>query len=89
MASRHASAKAAVNSRSDGEPPVPLARASTVSLVDVHPSTVIEPNEPDTDDASAEWSTAGSTSASVVRTASIVAMSGASIAAPLAIPPTV
>ena len=69
--------------------PSPLASTSTVSLVEVQPSTVIVLNEAATASRSAACSVAGSTAASVVQTASMVAMFGASMAAPLAMPPTV
>ena len=60
-----------------------------MSLVLVQPSTRSSWNEPSTAPVSAVWSARGSTAASVVRTASIVAIAGESIAAPLAIPPIV
>ena len=68
----------------------PTARRMTVSLVDVHPSDdmrVEALRDPGPQDVGER---AGARpAASVVSTASIVAMFGASIAAPLAMPPTV
>jgi hypothetical protein len=59
-----------------------------VSLVEVQPSTVMALKLSATP-ARSDWvSRSGATQASVVSTASIVAMFGASMAAPLAIPPT-
>ena len=55
----------------------------------MQPSTVMELNEAATASCSAFWRVGASTAASVVQRASIVAMLGASMAAPLAIPPTV
>ncbi len=59
-----------------------------MSLVEVQPSTVIWLKLRLTASCSARFSVLGSTAASVVSTASMVAMLGASMAAPLAIPPT-
>ena len=59
-----------------------------MSFVDWQPSTDIALNESATPARRIRWSVSGSASASVVSTASIVAMSGASMAAPLAMPPT-
>ena len=59
-----------------------------MSLVDVHPSTVSELNDGPTAAVSAACNAGGSTLASVVSTANMVARCGASIAAPLAIAPT-
>ena len=56
--------------------------------MDVQPSTVISLNECLTALPSAAFSTCGDEVASVVSMASIVAMFGESIAAPLAMPPT-
>ena len=77
--------------RTDGSmgPARPLARRSTVSLVDSAPSTVRQLNEVATAPCSSPVAVVGSTAASVVSTASMVAMLGSSMAAPLAIPPTV
>ena len=69
-------------------PARPLASRTTVSLVEQHPSTVISLKLAATARRRTPHRTSGSHSASVVSTASIVAMSGASIAAPFAIPPT-
>ena len=59
-----------------------------MSLVDVQPSTDIELKESRTAMRSRSASGPGSTAASVVRKASMVAMSGASMPAPLAMPAT-
>ena len=56
--------------------PAPLARSSTVSLVEVHPSTSRVLKLSATPATSARCSCSGVASASVVRTASIVAMFG-------------
>ena len=88
---RHTSATPAARSSGvAGGPATPLARTITVSLVDVQPSTTsaVEASRA-TAAPQRRCSSAGSTAASVVSTASIVAMFGASIAAPLAMPPTV
>jgi len=69
--------------------PRPLASTSTVSFVDVAPSTVMALNDAATASCSAFCRVGASTAASVVQTASMVAMLGASMAAPLAMPPTV
>ncbi len=69
--------------------PRPLASTSTVSLVDVHPSTVMALKEASTAATSAVRRVPGSTAASVVHSANMVAMLGASMAAPLAMAPTV
>ena len=60
-----------------------------MSLVEVAPSTVMQLKVSVTASRRTCWRTAGSAWASVVSTASIVAMFGWSIAAPLAMPPTV
>src|SRR5580658_49728 len=78
---------AAVSAPSDGLEPAPLAMTRTVSLVEVQPSTVMELNETPTAACSAACSVCVSTAASVVHNANMVAMLGASMAAPLAIPP--
>ena len=70
-------------------PARPLASSSTVSLVDWAPSTVSRLKLPATAARRMSCNSAGSAAASVVSTASIVAMFGSSIAAPLAMPPTV
>ena len=72
-----------------GSPACPLASTRTVSLVDVQPSTVNPLKVSSTARPSARRSVAGGQATSVVRTASIVAMCGASMAAPLAMAPTV
>ena len=59
-----------------------------MSFVEVQPSTDIALKLSSTPARSADRSRSAGTSASVVSTASIVAMFGASIAAPLAMPPT-
>ena len=69
-------------------PLLPLARASTQSLVEHSPSTVIALNVSFTTELSARCRIDGSTAASVVRNASIVAINGSIIPEPLAIPPT-
>ena len=75
--------------RSTG-PAAPLASRSTVSLVEVQPSTVegVEACRPRRARSAAVSCAGRRPAASVVSTASIVAMLGASIAAPLAMPPT-
>src|SRR5918993_287354 len=81
--SRQAAATAAANAAgSAGAPERPLASSSTVSLVDVQPSTVTALKLSATPACRMRSSVDGSTSASVVRTASMVARLGASIAAP-------
>ena len=67
---------------------MPLASRITVSFVDVQPSVIRMLKLDATPARRTRWSTAGSAAASVVSTASIVAMFGASMAAPLAMPPT-
>ena len=69
-------------------PASPLDSRTTVSLVEQQPSTVISLKLVATAARSTRESASGSHGASVVRTASIVAMSGDSMAAPFAIPPT-
>ncbi len=69
-------------------PARPLDKSTTVSLVEQHPSTVISLKLSETELRRIRESVPLSQLASVVRTASIVAMSGESIAAPFAIPPT-
>ena len=58
-------------------------------MVDVEPSTVMTLKDASTASCRAAWRVAGSTAASVVHSASMVAMFGASMAAPLAMAPTV
>ena len=86
--SAQASATASASRSSSVRPRDPLARRSTVSLVDVHPSTERALNERSTPAWRTARRTSGTATASVVSTASIVAMLGESMAAPLAIPPT-
>src|ERR1700685_2328574 len=74
---RQASYSAAVRTAREGLAPSPLASTSTVSLVEVQPSTVMVLNEAATASRSAACKVAGSTTASVVHTASMVAMLGA------------
>src|SRR6185437_8179875 len=86
--SAHTSVRARVNSVLSGATPLaPLAISSTVSLVDMQPSVSSRSNVVAVAVRSAASSWAGSRSASVVSTQSMVARPGASIAAPLAIPP--
>ena len=85
----HTSVSASVNAWRSTGPARPPASTSTVSLVERAPSTFRQSNDSETAAASARWSAARSMAASVVTTASIVAMAGESIAAPFAIPPTV
>ena len=68
-------------------PLAPLAISSTVSLVDMQPSVSSRSKVAAVAFRSAASSWAGSRSASVVSTHSMVARPGASIPAPLAIPP--
>ena len=67
-------------------PEAPLASASTVSLVDVSPSTVMWLKDSFTAAHSTSRKTVGATAASVVMKASMVAMRGWIIPAPLATP---
>src|SRR5688572_14079452 len=88
--SRAAALSAAVNSSGLGVMPLaPLDRTITVSLVDRQPSESTRSKLWLVAAFSAVPRSAGSTTASVVRTTSIVARLGASIPAPLAMPPTV
>ena len=70
-------------------PEAPLAISSTVSLVDWQPSESSRSNDCAVAARRAASAVAASTSASVVMTTSIVASAGASMPAPLAMPPTV
>ena len=72
---------------SGATPDAPLAITSTVSLVDMQPSVSSRSKVVAVAVRSAASSRAGSRSASVVSTHSMVASPGASIPAPLAIPP--
>src|SRR3954463_4525174 len=86
----HAAVSASVNSSAGGRIPLaPLAMTRTVSLVDRQPSESTRSKLTPVACFSARCSTAGSTTASVVRTTSIVARLGASIPAPFAMPPIV
>src|SRR5919107_2858427 len=85
-----AAVSASVNSSAPGVTPLaPLAITITVSLVDRQPSESTRSTLTLVARFSAGWSACGGTTASVVSTTSIVARLGASIPAPLAIPPTV
>src|SRR4051794_17609516 len=72
-----------------GTPVAQLARTSTVWLVDRQPSESTRSKDRLVDVFSAGPSTSVGTTASVVRTTSIVARLGASMPAPLAMPPMV
>ena len=85
----HAAVRASVRAAGEGVAPNPLASTSTVSLVDVAPSTVMTLNDALTASRRAACRVPGSTAASVVHNASIVAMFGASMPAPFAMAPTV
>ncbi len=87
--SRQASASRPPNSPVSTGPAAPEASSSTVSLVDSAPSTVRQLNDTPTADRRRSVAVVASRRASVVSTASIVAMFGSSIAAPLATPPMV
>ena len=78
--------EASVTGAEDGTPPV--AKRSTVSLVEVSESTVIRLKLRSTAPARRAWSTGAGRSASVNANPSIVAMSGAIIPLPLVIPAT-
>ena len=85
-----AAVSASVNSSADGVTPLaPLASTITVSLVERQPSESTRSKDRLVAVFSAACSVCGSTTASVVRTTSIVARLGASMPAPLAMPPTV
>ena len=80
---------ASVKSGSDGVIPLaPLASTVTVSLVDMQPSESSRSKVTRVAARSAASRSAAGTTASVVSTTSIVASCGASMPAPLAIPPT-
>ena len=83
----HALARASSNDSRSTRPAVPLARTITVSFVEVAPSTTNELKEEATAPTKAFLISLGVSSASVLRTASMVAISGSSIAAPFAMPP--
>ncbi len=88
--SAQTSVSTAANSATPGEvPAAPLASSSTVSLVDMQPSVSSRSKVTRVASRSAWSSSAGLRSASVVSTQSMVARAGASMPAPLAIPPTV
>src|SRR5438445_426679 len=76
-------------SRPGSTPDAPLASSSAVSFVLVSPSTEMALKLRSPTRRGSGWSVAGSATASVVSTASSVAMSGWIMPAPLAIPPTV
>src|SRR5438270_13853000 len=86
--SMHASVTTARRASGSTAPATPLAKSSTVSFVDVQPSTDIRLKDSATPPARASWRSSGDAAASVVSTASMVATLGASIAAPLAMQPT-
>ena len=65
-----------------------MAKTSSVSLVEVSPSTVIALNERALARVTIAWSTGAGIAASVKTKASMVAMSGAIIPEPLAMPET-
>src|SRR5271165_6066894 len=88
--SAHTSVSARMNSLFSGDTPAaPLAISSTVSLVDMQPSVSSRSKVIAVADRSAASSSADVSTASVVSTHSMVASPGASIPAPLAIPPMV
>src|SRR5271165_59505 len=88
--SAHTSVSARMNSFFSGDTPAaPLAISSTVSLVDMQPSVSSRSKFTAVAERSAASSSAGARSASVVSTHNMVASPGASIPAPLAIPPMV
>ena len=88
--SAQTSVSTAANSPAAGRvPAAPLASSSTVSLVDMQPSVSSRSNVTLVASRSAASRSAGPRSASVVSTQSMVARPGASMPAPLAIPPTV
>ena len=70
-------------------PAAPLASSSTVSLVDMQPSVSSRSNVTRVASRSALSSALAGRSASVVSTHSMVARPGASMPAPLAMPPIV
>jgi hypothetical protein len=87
--STQARVSASVKSGSDGVIPLaPLAITVTVSLVDMQPSESSRSKLTRVAARSAVSRSAAGTTASVVSTTSIVASCGASMPAPLAIPPT-
>ncbi len=88
--SAHTAVSAAWNAYASGTTPdAPLARSVTWSLADMQPSESRRSNVTRVDSRRAASSAAESRSASVVITTSIVASPGASLPAPLAMPPTV
>ena len=70
-------------------PEAPEPSSTTVSLVDMQPSESVRLNVTFTASSSAHCRASEESSASVVSTTSIVASPGASMPAPLAMPPTV
>ena len=88
--SSHTAVTAASRSSCAGAvPEAPLASSSTVSLVDMQPSVSTRSKVTRVALRSTESSVAASATASVVTTTSMVASDGASMPAPLAMPPTV
>ena len=86
--SRHTAANASVNTTgSAATPDAPEASTSTVSFVDMQPSTCSRSKLTRTAARSASSRTGESTTASVVSTVSMVAIEGAIIPAPLVVPP--
>jgi hypothetical protein len=81
--------RAEVNDAGSGAAAVPLAISSTVSLVDMQPSESMRSKVVRVAARRARSQSAGPITASVVITTSMVASAGASMPAPLAIPPTV
>ncbi len=87
--SAHTDSTAASRASSPGATPdAPDASSSTVSLVDMQPSESTRSNVVLVARRSTASSRSAGTTASVVRTTSMVASPGASMPAPLAIPPT-
>src|SRR4051812_31248461 len=85
---RSASTSTGRSRSSTRTPDAPEARANTQSFVEHSPSTEMALNVASVTVISARCSTAGVTCASVVTTASIVAINGSIIPEPLAMPPT-
>ena len=87
--SAHTAVTAAISSAAEGAiPDAPDDISKTMSLVDMQPSESIRSKVISVAWRRAESRAAGSATASVVITTSIVASAGASMPAPLAIPPT-
>ena len=88
--SQHTVVSTAVNSARSGVTPLaPLAKSSTVSLVDMQPSESIRSKVTPVADLNAVAAWSAVITASVVITTSIVANAGAIMPAPLAMPPIV